>query len=193
MNQRAHSRTQQRRSTKAPKAHPGNNLRVAFTETEIRQRVRQLARQINRDYEGKSLHVVGVLDNCLVFMADLIRALKIPAGCSLISTRTRDSASGSVSMREISYVPPLDLQGKDILLLDGVLQSGVTLDYLSRMLLAQHPASLRTAALIDKADERKVDIPVDYSGFKVSGWFLVGYGLAYQEQYRGLPYLARMG
>jgi len=126
-------------------------------------------------------------------MADLIRALEIPAGCSLISTRTRDSASGSVSMREISYVPPVDLYGKDILLLDGVLQSGVTLDYLSRMLLAQHPASLRTAALIDKSDERKVDIPVDYSGFKVSGSFLVGYGLAYQEQYRGLPYLARMG
>ena len=166
---------------------------VAFTEREIRQRVRQLARQITRDYQGKSLHVVGVLDNCLIFMADLIRALGIPAGCSVISTRMRDSESGSVSMREISYDPPVDLQGKDILLLDGILQSGVTLDYLCRMLLAQHPASLRTATLIDKSDERKVDIPVDYAGFKVSSGFLVGYGLAYREQYRGLPYLARVG
>ena len=171
----------------------GNHLEVAFTEKEIRQRVRQLARQITHDYQDKSLHVVGVLDNCVVFMADLIRALTIPAGCSFISTRMRDSASGLIAMREISYGPPVELRGKDVLLVDGVLQSGVTFDYLCRTLLAQHPASLRTAALLDKSNDRRVDIPVDYAGFKVPGGFLVGYGLAYREQYRGLPYLARMG
>ena len=193
MNKTSHSRRKQRRAAQSPPRRPGNHLKVEFSEQQIRQRVRQLARQITRDYEGKSLHIVGVLDNCLVFLSDLLRALEVPAGCSLISTRTRDSDAGSVSIREISYVPPVDLAGKDILLLDGVLQSGVTLDYLHRMLLAQHPASLRTAALIDKSDERKVDVPLDYTGFKVSKGFLVGYGLAFQEQYRGLPYLARFG
>jgi len=173
-------------------AVPGNNLQVVFTEKEIRQRVRRLAKEITRDYQGRALHVVGVLDNCLVFMADLIRALAVPAGCSLISSRVRDSEAGSVAMREILYIPSVDVGGKDILLVDGILQSGVTLDYLCRTLLAQHPASLRTAILLDRSAERKVDLPVDYVAFKVSGAFVVGYGLGYGEQYRGLPYLARM-
>ncbi len=179
-------------SKKPGKAASGNHLKVVFTEKEIHRRVQQLAKQIARDYQGKALHVVGVLDNCLIFMADLIRALGVPADCSLISSRTRDNDSGVVAMREILYFPPVDLGGKDVLLVDAILQSGVTLDDLYRTLLGQHPASLRTATLIDKKDERKVDVPVDYAGFKVTAGFLVGYGLGYREQYRGLPYLARM-
>jgi hypoxanthine phosphoribosyltransferase len=95
-------------------------------------------------------------------------------------------------MREIMYIPPVKATGKDLLLVEGVLQSGITLDHLCQTLLAQQPASLRTATLLDKSDERRVDVPVDYSGFQLSGRFLVGYGLGYQEQYRNLPYLARM-
>jgi hypoxanthine phosphoribosyltransferase len=79
-----------------------------------------------------------------------------------------------------------------LLLVEGVLQSGITLDHLCRTLLMQQPASLRTATLLDKADERKVDVPVDYAGFHLSGRFLVGYGLGYQDQYRNLPFLARV-
>ena len=173
-------------------AAPATRLKVVFDEKEIRKRVRELAKQINRDYAGKTLHVVGILENCFVFMADLVRALTVPVVCSFVRSQVRDSDSGLVAMREIMYIPPVKAAGTDLLLVEGVLQSGITLDHLCRTLLAQQPASLRTATLIDKADERRVDVPVDYAGFTISGRFLVGYGLGYQEQYRNLPYLARI-
>jgi hypoxanthine phosphoribosyltransferase len=182
-------------------ATAGNNhLKMVISEKAIHKRVRELANQINRDYQGKILHVIGILEDCYVFMADLVRALTVPVVYSFVRWQVRDSDSGLVAMREIMYIPPVDaagknllLAGKDLLLVDGVLQSGVTLDHLYRTLLAQRPASLRTATLLDKTEERKVDVPVDYAGFKVSGKFWVGYGLGYQDQYRNLPYLARMG
>jgi hypoxanthine phosphoribosyltransferase len=167
-------------------------LKVVVEEKVIRKRVRELARQINRDYAGKTLHVVGVLENCFVFMADLVRALTIPVVCYFVRSQVRDSDSGFVAMREILYIPPVDAAGKDLLLVEGVLQSGITLDHLCRTLLGQQPASLRTATLIDKTDERKVDVPVDYAGFQLSGRFWVGYGLGFQDRYRNLPFLARI-
>jgi len=173
-------------------ASSGARLKVVVSEKDIHKRVRELARQINKDYAGKTLHVVGILENCFVFMADLVRALTIPVVCSFVRSQVRDSDSGLVAMREIMYIPPVKAAGKDLLLVEGVLQSGITLDHLCQTLLAQQPASLRTATLLDKSDERRIDVPVDYSGFQLSGRFLVGYGLGYQEQYRNLPYLARM-
>jgi hypoxanthine phosphoribosyltransferase len=181
-----------KRSARVRAAAPAARLKVVFDEKEIRKRVRELAKQINRDYAGKTLHVVGILENCFVFMADLVRALTIPVVCSFVRSQVRDSDSGMVAMREIMYIPPVKAAGTDLLLVEGVLQSGITLDHLCRTLLAQQPASLRTATLIDKTDERRVDVPVDYAGFTISGRFLVGYGLGYQEQYRNLPYLARI-
>jgi hypoxanthine phosphoribosyltransferase len=167
-------------------------LKIVVTEQDIRKRVREMARQINHDYAGKTLHVVGILEDCFVFMADLVRALKMPVVCSFVRSQVRDSDSGLVAMREIMYIPPVKATGKDMLIVQGVLQSGITLDHLCRTLLMQQPASLRTATLLDKADERKTDVPVDYAGFQLSGRFLIGYGLGYQEQYRNLPYLARV-
>ena len=191
MKKRAASKPQ-KRPTRIRAAAPAARLKVVFDEKEIRKRVRELAKQINRDYAGKTLHVVGILENCFVFMADLVRALTVPVVCSFVRSQVRDSDSGLVAMREIMYIPDVKAAGKDLLLVEGVLQSGITLDHLCRTLLAQQPASLRTATLIDKADERRVDVPVDYAGFTLSGRFLVGYGLGYQEQYRNLPYLARI-
>lgn len=166
------------------------HLQIVVSEKEIRKRVRELARQINRDYAGKTLHMVGILEDSFVFMADLIRALTIPVVCAFVRSQVRDSDSGLVAMREILYIPPVAAAGKDLLLVAGVLQSGLTLDHLCRTLLAQGPASLRTVALIDKSRDRTIDVPVDYSGFQVSGRYLAGYGLAYQEQLRNLPFLA---
>jgi hypoxanthine phosphoribosyltransferase len=191
-----------KRRRQLPRVAPmgGNHLKTAISEKAIHKRVGELARQINRDYQGKTLHVIGILEDCYLFMSDLIRSLTIPVVYSFVRCQVRDSESGLVAMREIMYIPPVDaagknllLAGKDLLLVDGVLQSGVTLDHLYRTLLAQHPASLRTATLLDKSEERRVDVPVDYAGFKVSGDFWVGYGLGYQDQYRNLPYLARIG
>jgi hypoxanthine phosphoribosyltransferase len=191
MKKRAVSKLKKRPTT-IRAATPGTRLKIVVSEKDLRKRVREVAKRINRDYAGKTLHVVGVLEDCFVFMADLVRALTMPVVCSFVRSQVRDSDSGLVAMREITYIPPLDLAGRDLLLVEGVLQTGITLDYLCRALLAQQPASLRTATLLDKTDERKVDVPVDYSAFQLSGRFLVGYGLGYQQQFRNLPFLARL-
>jgi hypoxanthine phosphoribosyltransferase len=191
MKKRSRSVAKKHRGVPGAAASAGK-VRAIISGTEIRRRVRDLARQINRDYQGKTLHAVGILEDSFLFMADLVRALTIPVVCYFVRSQVRDSDSGLVAMREIMYIPPVDAGGKDVLLVNGILDSGVTLDHLCRSLLAQQPASLRTATLLDKAENRKVDVPVDYRGFKVSGKFVVGYGLGYRGQYRNLPYLARI-
>ena len=173
-------------------AGSGARLKIVVSEKDIRKRVREMAKQINRDYAGKTLHIVGILEDCFVFMADLVRALTVPVVCSFVRSQVRDTESGAVAMREIMFIPPVAAADKELLIVQGVLQSGITLDHLCRTLLAQRPASLRTATLLDKADERKTDVPVDYAGFQLSGRFLVGYGLGFHEQYRNLPFLARV-
>ena len=181
-----------KRPAKARPAATRVPFKIVVSEKDIHKRVREMAKAINRDYAGKTLHVVGILEDCFVFMADLIRALTIPVVCYFVRSVMRDTDSGAVAVREIMYIPPVDAACKELLIVQGVLQSGVTLDHLCRTLLAQQPASLRTATLLDKADERKTDVPVDYAGFKLSGRFLVGYGLGFQDQYRNLPFLARL-
>ncbi len=182
-----------RPSARRSKGLAGHKLRVVFTEKQIKKRVRELAEEMNRDYRGTTLHVVGVLENCFLFMADLVRVLKIPVVCHFLKAQVRDSSSGRVAVREIMYTPKVEAKGRDVLLVDGILQSGVTLDHLCRYILGQQPASVRTASLVEKSDERKTDVSTDYVGFKTTGKFLVGYGLGFQEHYRNLPYIARMG
>jgi hypoxanthine phosphoribosyltransferase len=165
---------------------------VVFTEKQIQQRVRELAKQMNRDYRGRTLHVVGILENCFLFMSDLVRGLKVPVICHFIRAQMRDTSSGGVAVREIMYTPKVEATGREVLLVDGILQSGVTLDHLCRYMLGQNPSSVRTASLIEKTDERKVDVSTDYVGFKTTEKFLVGYGLSYQDRYRNLPYVARL-
>ncbi len=187
-------------SAREPAVHPdkkqsGNKrLHVVFTTARIQKRVRQIAKAINRDYHGKTLHVVGVLENCFVFMADLVRLLRCPVICHFVKAQVHDSAmSEGVTIREIMYTPPIRVAGKDILLVEGVLQSGITQDHLVRYFLGQLPASFRMAALVEKEDELKVDLATDYLGFKTKGKYLVGYGLGYQDEYRNLPHIAQIG
>jgi hypoxanthine phosphoribosyltransferase len=181
------------RTAGAVKIPAGDELRIVYTAAELRSRVRELAKQISRDYEGKTLHVVGILDNCFVFMSDLIRSLTVPVVCHFVRPEVYDTAPGGVPMREIKYTPPVQAAGKDVLLLDGILQSGLTLDHLYRYILGQQASSVRTAILIEKTDERKVAVSTDYVGFKATGGFLVGYGLGRDGLYRNLPYVAAVG
>jgi hypoxanthine phosphoribosyltransferase len=168
-------------------------LRVAFSEPQVRKRVRELAAQLNRECRDKTLHVVGVLENSFVFTADLIRALKMPVYCNFVRADIRDSTAGRVATREITFTPPVDAAGKEVLLVEGIVQSGMTMDHLYRYLLGQNPGSLRTVALVEKTDERKVDVPIDYVGFKAAGKFVVGYGLGFEGKYKNLPYIATLG
>ena len=171
-------------------ARPG--VQVLYSDTQIRKRVRELARQIDRDYRGKVLHVVGILEQCFVFMADLTRALKVPVICHFVRPEIRERSEGGLAFREIRYTPEIDARGKDVLLVDGILQSGATLDHLVRSMLAQSPASVRTACLIEKTAERKVDVITDYVGFNTPAKFVVGYGLSYGGQSHNLPYVAQI-
>jgi len=181
-----------RKPAKRPPALPATHLRIVYSAPQLQKRVRELAAQINRDYRGKTLHVVGILENCFLFMADLVRHLKMPVFCHFIKAQVHDASAGTVAVREIMYTPRVDAAGRDVLLVDGILQSGVTLDHLVRYILGQNPGSVRTAALIEKVDEKKVDVGTEYLGFKTTAKFLVGYGLGYEEKYRNLPYVAQI-
>ncbi|MHB8652576.1 MAG: hypoxanthine phosphoribosyltransferase [Terriglobia bacterium] len=183
------------RKSSSPKGagiFPGDHLRVVFTEKQIQKRVSELAAQVNRDYQGKTLHVVGILENCFLFMADLVRILNLPVICHFLKAEINDNSSGAVAVREIVYTPKVEVTGKSVLLVDGILQSGVTIDHLVRIMQAQQAESVTIAALIEKTDERKVDVSTEYVGFKTQEKFLVGYGLGFQEKYRNLPHIATL-
>jgi len=179
-------------SPKVAGIFPGDHLRVVFTEKQIQKRVTELAAQVDRDYQGKTLHVVGILENCFLFMADLVRILNLPVICHFLKAEIKDNSSGAVAMREIVYTPKVEVAGKSVLLVDGILQSGVTIDHLVRIMQAQQAESVSIAALIEKTDERKVDVSTEYVGFKTQEKYLVGYGLGFQEKYRNLPHIATL-
>jgi len=174
------------------RALPENHLRCVYSEKQIQKRVAQLAKRIERDYKGKTLHVVGILEDCFIFMADLVRRLTIPVVCHFLKAEIRDISVGPVALREIMYSPRVEAAGRDVLLVNVILQSGVTLDHLFGYVQGQNPNSVRTASLIEKSGERKVDVSTDYVGFRSSEKYLVGYGLSYQEKYRNLPFVARL-
>ena len=163
-----------------------------FSEEKIQQRVSEIGGQISNDYGQNTLHIVGILEDAFIFMADLVRAISCPVICHFLKTEIHDVSEGRRSIREVIFTPKIETKGKEILLVDGVLDSGVTLDYLMRHMGSQKPASLRTAVLADKKHELKVEVPTDYVAFEVGKSFLVGYGLGYREQHRNLPYMGTL-
>ena len=173
-------------------ALPDSNPRCVYSEKQIQKRVRELAKRIDRDYKGRTLHVVGILEDCFIFMADLVRSLTIPVVCQFMKAEIHDTSEGQTAVREIMYTPKVEATGRDVLLVNIILQSGLTLDYLHSYILGQEPRSVRTASLIEKTNERTVDVSTDYVGFRSKEKFLVGYGLGYQEKYRNLPFVARL-
>jgi hypoxanthine phosphoribosyltransferase len=187
------SKSSARKRSARPRARalPDGDLRCVYSEQQIQKRVRELAKQIDRDYKGKTLHVVGILEDCFIFMADLVRRLTIPVVCHFMKVEIHDTSAGATALREILYTSKVEAAGRDVLLVDGILQSGLTLDHLYGYVLAQNPSSVRTASLIEKSGERRVDVSTDYVGFKSQEKFLVGYGLGYEEKYRNLPFVAR--
>ena len=163
---------------------------VLFSEAQIRARVVQLGGEIGRSYEGQELCVVGLMKNCLVFMADLIRAIPLPITCHMV--RASQGGSGGT---EIVYSAEVSYAGRHILLLDDIIDTGITLQYLVEHIREHEPKSLRVCALLDKARERKVDLKADWVAFSLPepiDRFVVGYGLDFKEQYRGLPYIGTL-
>lgn len=164
-------------------------LKVLITEEELRECVKKLGEQISRDYQGKNLLMVSVLKGSVVFMSDLMRSITIPALIDFMSVSSY--GSGVKTSGVVKIIKDLDqqLEGKDLLIVEDILDSGMTLSYLSQLLRARNPRSIRIATLLDKPDRRKVDIKPDYVGFTIPDEFVVGYGLDYAELYRNLPYV----
>ena len=164
---------------------------VLLDEAAIRVEVARLGVQISTDYAGKSLHLVGVLKGSAVFLADLLRALTVPATVDFISIVPygQVTASGVVRIRKDLDEP---IEGKDVLVVEGICASGLSLSYLLRNFETRRPASLKTCAFVAKRRERPADVTLHYLGREIPDVFVVGYGLDAQERYRNLPYIARL-
>jgi hypoxanthine phosphoribosyltransferase len=167
---------------------------VLLSEEQIRKRVAELGAQISSDVGGEMggsrLHVVAVLDNGFMFMSDLVRSMKCKVICQFIKMETHDLLQDGHERRQILYTPIVGIKDNDFLLVDAVLHTGVTLDHLIQQFLSKGARSVKTAVLIDKPEERRVNLNPDYWGFQITGRYLVGYGLGHHELSRNLPYVA---
>ncbi|MEK6673125.1 MAG: hypoxanthine phosphoribosyltransferase [Nitrospirota bacterium] len=160
-----------------------------FTVEQIQHRVREIADAISSDYEGKDILVVGILRGAFMFMSDLVRAIKVPVVIDFIiaSSYVKTDSTGEI---KIHYDIREDIADKDILLIEDIVDTGVTLNHLRERILARRPKSLKICALLDKKERRLVDVPLDYVGFDIPDEFVVGYGLDYDNNFRNLPYIA---
>ena len=164
-------------------------LRVLLSEDEIREKVRELGGKITADYKNSNLMLVTVLKGAVVFLADLMRQIDVPAEIDFMVVSSY--GSGVKSSGVVKIVKDLDvpLAGKDILIVEDILDSGLPLSYIKELLESRGPRSIRIATLLDKPSRRKVDLQADYIGFSVPDEFVIGYGLDYDEKYRNLPYI----
>jgi hypoxanthine phosphoribosyltransferase len=165
---------------------------VLLTEQQIRTRVRELATDIRRDFPD-GLHLVAVLKGAFMFLSDLIRHM--PGLVSLDFMALSSYAKGTSTSGEVRLMKDLDttLEGKNVVIVEDIVDTGLTLMYLQEILRARGPKTLRTACLLSKPSRRQVDVKVEYIGFTIEDRFVVGYGLDYAEEYRNLPYIAVVG
>jgi hypoxanthine phosphoribosyltransferase len=169
-------------------------LKVIYSPARIRAQVTRMGREISRTYGGRTLDVVILLQNAFVFAADLVRQISIPVAWHFVRADMHDVEQAGHWQREIFFSERPDLKGRDVLVVDSVLQSGVTQEFLVRRLSENEPRSLRLAVLLDKPQERKVELQADYFGFRAASNHVVGYGLPGNAgAQRNLPYIAGAG
>ena len=163
--------------------------RILFTKEELARRVGELGEQITADYAGKEVAVASVLRGSYIFMADLTRAIQLPITVDFMAVSSYGSGTVSSGQVEIKKDLSDSIEGKDLIIVEDILDSGNTLYYLMDVLRARKPASIRICTLLDKPERRSKPIAADYVGFSIPDAFVVGYGLDYDEKYRNLPYI----
>lgn len=163
---------------------------IVFTEQQIQARVAELGRQISNDYSGQELCLVGVLKGTLFFLADLMRTLTVPSIVDFIAISRFGPSANTHGQARLLKDLEIPLDGRHTLIVEDIVDTGFTLDYLMRTLRARRPASLEICVLLDRARRRLIDLPLKYVGFEAPEEFIVGYGLALDERYRGLPHIA---
>jgi len=162
---------------------------ILLSEEQIQNRVRELGEAVSRDYAGKEPIFVGVLKGCFVFMADLMRHVTVPCSMDFMAVSSYGNATTTTGAVKINKDLSQDIEGRDVVIVEDILDSGVTLGYLTKYLQNRRPASITIATLLDKPSRRKADVHASYAGFEVPDEFVVGYGLDYAEKYRNLPYI----
>ena len=163
--------------------------RILFTQEELARRVGELGEQITADYAGKEVAVASVLRGSYIFMADLTRAIQLPITVDFMAVSSYGSGTVNSGQVEIKKDLSDSIEGKDLIIVEDILDSGNTLYYLMDVLRARKPASIRICTLLDKPERRSKPIAADYVGFSIPDAFVVGYGLDYDEKYRNLPYI----
>jgi len=165
---------------------------ILVQQSDLEHRVRALGAEISRDYEGKDLLLVGVLKGAVFFLADLMRHIDVPCEVDFMAVASYGSATESSGVVRILKDLDMAIEGRDVLIVEDIVDSGLTLQYLLRSLETRRPASLEVCALLTKPSRRAVDLPARYIGFEIPDKFAIGYGLDHAEQYRNLPYVAAL-
>ena len=160
-----------------------------FTTTQIQTRVKEMAEKISGDYAGKELLAVGILKGAFMFFSDVVSAIEVPLTLDFViaSSYIKTQTSGEV---KIYYDIRGDVSEKHVLLIEDIVDTGITLNHIRERILARCPKSLRICAFLDKKERREVEVPLDYVGFEIPNHFVVGYGLDYEDKYRNLPYIS---
>jgi hypoxanthine phosphoribosyltransferase len=164
--------------------------KVLIDEDALQQRVSDLGDEISADYAGRDLLLIGVLKGAVFFMADLMRRVTVPCEIDFMAISSYAGATESSGVVRILKDLDINIEGRDVLVVEDIIDSGLTLSYLMRNLEARAPATLEVCALLTKPSRREIDVPVRYTGFEIPNEFVVGYGLDFAERYRNLPYVA---
>ena len=162
---------------------------ILVEQDALAERVRELGEEISRDYEGRDLLLVGVLKGAVFFMADLMRELTVPCEIDFMAISSYGAARDTSGVVRILKDLDINIEGRNVLVVEDIIDSGLTLSYLMRNLRARKPASLEICALMTKPERREIDVPVRYVGFEIPNRFVIGYGLDFAERYRNLPYV----
>lgn len=162
--------------------------RVLFSEEEIQKKVKELGEEITKDYKGKKVFLLGILKGAVPFMADLMRKIDLDLEYDFMDV---SSYAGTTSRGEVRILKDIStsIDGKNIIIVEDIIDTGVTLSYLSKILSSRGAASIEIVTLLSKPERRKVDLPVKYNGFVIEDEFVIGYGMDFDEKYRGLPYI----
>jgi hypoxanthine phosphoribosyltransferase len=162
---------------------------VLIEEDDLQRRIADLGAEISVDYEGRDLLLVGVLKGAVFFLADLMRHLTVPCEIDFMAISSYGASTDSSGVVRILKDLDINIEGRHVLVVEDIIDSGLTLSYLVRNLEAREPASLEVCALLTKPDRREIDVPVRYTGFEIPNRFVIGYGLDFAERYRNLPYV----
>ena len=162
---------------------------ILFTEEQLKNRVNEIARQIEADYAGQEIMLVSILRGSFIFMADLCRAIRLPCTLDFMSVSSYGGGTSSTGQVQITKDLSEDIAGRNLIVVEDILDSGNTLSYLLKILEHRRPASVRLCALLDKPERRTKPVDLHYRGFTIPDAFVVGYGLDYAEKYRNLPYI----